>query len=390
MDEAVRSKLSPLLTMDANGLMTSKEVVDGDISEYGRNMSTRNPKAQLTEVEVEFLCKTWQCVNAYLRSELCKKIVVDNALPMMQCRQLLDFHMSVLTQQRPEVGVYNPFAKRLNMFTKLMDEVFCNRTQTSVLMQGRLKERHKGVTIPNEVVFFWMTMLHFGDTLRTIKVCRKPSFGTLMSAEVQRNKSPVTLMCLHGQEMLVNEYALYCEDELMFHSVDVTEALFMYVSVWFMLNLKIDGFPQMDEDRLVATHSSQAQSQSQVPSASQSQSNVQIPSVSQTQSKSQSQSQSKCQSKSQRKAHGKSQSKVQSKSQKDKDSQSEDGRDGEVQPLQRLTSTITFLGKMLLNVQVPMPVGKEHTTTRNNIKHAMKRFSYHVMESNLAAEKMCD
>jgi len=131
-----------------------------------------------------------------------------------------------------------------------------------------------------------------------------------------------------------------------------------------MLNLKIHGFPKMDEDKLVATHTSNAQSRSQIPSASQSQ----IPPASQSQS----QSQTKSLTKSQRK------------------SQTEEISEGKCQPLQRLTSTITFLGKMLLNVLVPMPVGKEHTTTRNNLKHAMKRFSYHVFESNLAAEKMCD
>ena len=248
VDEVVERFAHSKLRMDGNGLMTSKEEAKADAKNYIHGFRHRVDRGAVTAVEAKYLCEYWCNVDAYLRAEECANVIINNELPLLNNRTLLDFHMSILLNRRPQKGVMEYFNVQLEELREMRNDLFLSRPHVSKAHEKALRERHQGISIPDEVVAFWMCMSNFGETLRSIRVSPKVPFTARNFEEVLAAKCPVVLMCFHDENNTVNEYALFCETELLATTTEVRYALCLYVMTWYLFNLKADGFDTLEED----------------------------------------------------------------------------------------------------------------------------------------------
>ena len=251
VDNVIKKELMDKVELDIHGMMTSIEAQEPNIDAYVEEFSVRAGSGKITVMEADFLAKQWPHVDAHLRTVPPSEILETNTLPLLHNPTLLDFHLCVLLNNSAEEGLRGPFAENLKLYTSCADELFLNRPQTVQAHQRSLRARHKGVTIPEEVVFFWLTNSHFGETLRTIRVAKKIPFGRETYKEVNKNVSPVTLMCLYGEDMTVDQFSVHCEGVLMWPTQDVYEALFVYTAVWFLFNMQTGDFAEDEGDSAI-------------------------------------------------------------------------------------------------------------------------------------------
>ena len=183
-------------------------------------------------------------VNQHLRDTDKVTYLRLRELPLFRNMQLLDAHVSVLFDQRLSLGTLRPFKRRVSLYVSLMGHIFGNTPQTGRKRVEDLKKTWTNGKLTDELVFVLLFIQHFKETTRAIQMARQgPQEDGIMDAVVNA-QTPIVLIGVYDDKGIVFKYDVYVSGEEAFSTADGEEAIFLFLTSFFIFHVSTMGTSQ--------------------------------------------------------------------------------------------------------------------------------------------------